>query len=142
MLPGNLRGFVPKKHVKLLVVDENTEYFEQLQECAEMCSHEFKVEIIYSSDEKEATTLIEKEHPTVIVMDAYIPEMNNQNFIEKCHQGVVPVVVTSDFTLPELNDAAERWGAEDYIPKSENPDEVEEALRKIIDLAAPIDMIQ
>ncbi len=129
------------RQIKLLVVDENREYFEQLQDCAEMCSHEFKVECLYTSDEKEALDIIENEHPAIVVLDAYIPEFDNLGLIERCQNGAT-VVVTSDFSVPELSATSRKWGAEEYIPKSSNPDEVEEALRKIVELAAPFEIVQ
>ena len=142
MRTGNcLSGTGPEK-VKVLVVDEDRDYFEQLQECADMCSHEFKVECIYSSDEKEALSIIEKEHPSIIVMDAYMPALESHGLLEKCNEGVVPLIVTSLYAIPELSDVSRRWGAEEYITKSENPDEVEEALRRIVELAVPFFPVQ
>ena len=54
----------------------------------------------------------------------------------------MPLVVTSEYAVPELSDVSKRWGAEEYIPKSENPEEVEEALRKIVELAVPFSLLQ
>lgn len=142
MTLGSRNSFADKKNVKLLVLDENAEYFEQLKDCAEMCSHEFTVECFFSSDEKEAMKIIEKEHPSVILMDPYTPEVNGREFIEKCQEGVTSVVVTSENTVPEMDEVSREWGAEAYITKSENPDDVEQALRTIVDLAVPFYLVQ
>lgn len=131
-----------KKNVKLLIVDENSSYYEQLKDCAEMCAHEFNVECIHATSAQEAMKIIESEHPTVLLVDAYLPDLTNAKLISKCSEGVVPVVITSDYQLPELEEVTQHWGADEYIPKSDNPDDVEEALRRIVELAMPFVLVQ
>ena len=126
-----------KKTLKLVVVDESPSYFEQLRECAEMCSHEFKVDCVFAETSEEAIGMIDVEKPTVVLVDAYIPDIQNPGFFEKCKDDIVPILVTSDYQLPELHETSQKWGAQGYLPKSENPDEVEMALRRIVELAQP-----
>ena len=127
-----------RKSVRLLVVDEQQGYFEQVRDYAELCSHQFDIECAYARTEVEARIKMKSFLPTVIMIDAHLPDVGDLRCIQDYQQGFAPVIVTSDHRSIEIEEAARENGAHAYVTKSDQPEELELLLFKISVIAGEI----
>ena len=137
----NLSGtFGKKKAVRLLVVGNDSEsnvneYFGHLKDFAEISTHVYNIDCNFVHKGEEALKQIKDWHPNVILVDVHLEDINSFNVLEQCRREHLPVIVTSDFRLPDVEKSVENSGASAYIPKSDSPDDFEYLLNRIVDLA-------
>lgn len=116
-----------RKEVRLLVVDDHGEHFEQLREIAEMYHPEFRVECKLASNAVEAVCLASSWRASVVLLDLHVISSALDLVKQLATQGTA-VVATSDTRLPELAETASEYGAVGYLSKSDNPDDIEALL--------------
>lgn len=137
----NYQGrFFRRKEVRLLVIGDDNEsqvadYFGHLKDFTEMSQHIYDINCNFVNKGEEAFKQIEDWQPNIILVDAHLTDMNSFNILEHCKREHLPVVVTSDYRLPEVEKSVESSGAGAYIPKSDNPEDLEYLLNKIAELA-------
>lgn len=128
----------PLKQVRLLVIDEQRGYFELVRQYADMCSHQFSIECHYASSTEDARRQIKNLLPSVIMLDAHLPDMLDLEIIRRYEQGLAPVIVTSDHRSSEIEESAREMGAHAYVTKGESDEELEILLYKISLIAGEI----
>ncbi len=116
-----------RKEVRLLVVDDHGDHFEQLQEIAEMYHPEYRVECRLASSAGEAVDVASSWGASVVLLDLHVISDALDLLRQLSMQGAT-VVATSDTRLPELEGTASEYGAVGYLSKSDNPDEIEALL--------------
>ena len=92
--------------IKLLVVDDQSNYFNALAQVAEMCDHQFQIECKHSDSTTNALTLIDKWTPTVVIVDAHLTDSLSYDFVEKCKGGFTQIIVTSSDHSQEIQESA------------------------------------
>ena len=121
--------------MRLLIVDDHEHYRELIEHSIDMWNERYEFKCEFADNATEAMKRIIDFAPTIVLADAYIPDMNSMEFIAQCNSMAVPLVVTSDHISPELEDSAIARGARAYLPKSNDPDEIEYILEQIAYLA-------
>jgi DNA-binding response OmpR family regulator len=121
-----------RKQVRLLVVDEQTEFCELLQEIAELASNKFDIRCEFTGCSTRATELVRDWAPSVILVDADLSGVDSKELVRSLRQCSAPVVVTSQVQSRTIEESARLWGASGYVAKSEDHCEVE---RLVIELA-------
>jgi len=121
--------------VRLLVVDEQESYCELIRKSADIGDMAFEVVCEHAASAAEAIRKIADWEPTVILVDAYLPDMNSLEFLEQC-RGTSPLIVASEHISPSTEESVLSRGASAYIPKTQDPDELDIILQKIAWLAA------
>ncbi|NDC38909.1 MAG: response regulator [Proteobacteria bacterium] len=121
-----------RKQVRLLVVDEQTEFCELLEEIAELASNQFDIKCEFTDCGDRASELVRKWEPSVILVDADISGVDSKELVRSFRQVRVPVVVTSQVQSRTIEESARRWGASGYVAKSSDHSEME---RLVIELA-------
>ena len=137
---GPIQELQRRKKVRLLVVGDDSQdkfdpYYSGLKECAELCAHIYDITCNFTTSGEKAVELLETWEPTVLLVDAHLHDMNCLDLVKHSCAGHVPVVVTSDHPSPEIAQSAKEQGAAAYIAKTENPDEFEMLLQRIVTLA-------
>lgn len=132
--------FNKKKTIRLLVIGDDAEsqineYFVHLKDFTEMSTHLYDIDCNFIHTGEEAYKQIKDWLPNVILIDAHLADVNCFNILEHCVKEHLPVVLTSDYRLPEVEKSAENSGASAYIPKSDNPDDFEFLLSLIAEIA-------
>lgn len=123
------------KQVKVLVVDDQPEYFSQLSESAELCSHQVNVECRYADSPEQIAELMQAWHPSVVILDAHSTSVACFDFLANCRQHAIPVVVTSTNHSPEIEKSAAAYGAIGYIAKSDDPELVEQFVHSLASIS-------
>lgn len=121
-----------KKKVRLLVVDDQPEYFEFIQEFSEICSHVYDIVCTYADTGEKAFELIRTWEPSIVLVDVHTANLDCFEFLDRCKRGAQPVIAVSNEQSKEIERSVLAKGATAYLPKTENPDEMESLLQEII----------
>ncbi|MBX7144074.1 MAG: response regulator [Oligoflexia bacterium] len=128
------------KEVKLLVVDEHDQYCTLIQEHAELYGHSLKIVCECVNSGREALERITKWEPSVVLLDAHLPDMNSFEVLDACRNGRATVVVSSEVCSREIEDSARAHGASGYVTKSDNPEDIEALLYELATVSLPVPM--
>jgi DNA-binding NtrC family response regulator len=88
-----------------------------------------------TTDPKRALSVLESDHPDVLLTDLQMPEINGLELMRRAHEidAAIPVVVITAYASIETAVAAIKQGAYDYLPKTFSVDQltvtVERAVR-------------
>lgn len=136
MIPGGeMVGGGARKEVKLLVVDDQSEHFEQIRAFSDMYSSQFVIECKLAQDKEEAHEVMESWHPSVVLVDVHLISDALNLIQEMTHKGA-SVVAVSEARIPQLAETAQTYGAVGCLTKSDNPDDVEHLVGYIASIAA------
>ena len=133
-------NFNQKKSIKLLVVGDDDEsavqnYFSHLKDYTEISMHTYDINCKVVAKGEEALEQITQWEPSVILVDAHIGDVNSCDILEFCKKEHLPVVLTSDYHLPEIQLRIDDLGISAYLQKADSPDDFEFLLKKIADIA-------
>ena len=125
-----------RREVRLLVVDDHLDHYEQIVEFAEMYHPEFKVECKLATTPADAVSLASSWKASVVLVDLHAISSALELLQQLSHQGSA-VIATSDNMLPELSETASQYGAVGYLSKSSNPDDIEVLLSFAASVSSP-----
>ena len=103
---------------KILIVEDNIDIHNLIKEILE--NKKYKVIDSYSGT--EAFMVLEKEKIDLILLDLMLPGLNGEEIIKKVKE--IPLIVISEKHTPESKVNALLSGANDYITKPFNPQEL------------------
>ena len=136
MIPGGeMVGGGARKEVKLLVVDDQSDHFEQIRAFSDMYSSQFVIECKLAQDQGEAHEIMESWHPSVVLVDIHLISDALTLIQEMSHKGA-SVVAVSEARIPQMAETAQSYGAVGCLTKSDNPDDVEHLVGYIASIAA------
>jgi CheY-like chemotaxis protein len=98
-------------------------------------------EVILALDGKQGLTLAQSAHPDLILMDLSLPEMDGWEATRRLKRDPrtkrIPIVVLTGHALPEYARTAREAGCDLVITKPCLPDQLLEAIRRILDAPKP-----
>jgi CheY-like chemotaxis protein len=93
-----------------------------------------KYEVTCKSDGQNALEWLEGQLPDLIICDIQMPNMDGFTFVEKVRQRGytkhTPVIMLSGTESSEQRIRCYRLGAQDFLAKPFNPEELEELIKK------------
>lgn len=116
--------------MKILVVDDEGIV---LESCKRVLTPEgFDVSAAKTAD--EALEIIEKEIPSLVLLDLKMPVHDGIYFMKEMKQKgkEVPIIVMSGYSTQDTMAEAEMMGALIFLPKPFTPNELVEAVRKVL----------
>lgn len=128
-----------RKDVRLLVIDDSEDHFEQICHVTEMYNPEYNVACERA---ESCQSLLEQEDSskaTVVLLDIHILS-DALTVIQKLSHKGIPVVATSAVRLPQLAETAQQYGAVGYFNKSDNPEDIEALVDFVAGVAASPDV--
>ncbi|MFN4897072.1 MAG: response regulator [Pseudomonadota bacterium] len=134
--PENKGDFGLRKEVKVLIVDDHSEHFAQLQAAAEEYHSEFAIECKLVTSAEEALKLTNDWHPSVVLVDLHAVASTLDLLTQIAEIGP-SVVATSESRIADLGEKLARYGAVGYVTKADSAEDVESVLNYIASLAAP-----
>jgi CheY-like chemotaxis protein len=123
-----------RKQVKLLVVDDHSDHFRQVEEVAAMYHAEFDFECRLVSDSSQALEIAAEWQPSVVLVDLHLIADTLDMLGKIAEKGPV-VVATSETRIPDLPEKLSQYGASGYLTKSECLEDVEALLSYIASIA-------
>jgi len=118
-------------HVRVLIIDEQLEYFQSLSEYAELCYHQYHVICRHAASDAEANQILAVWQPEVILVDLHHSKADTLSIIDQCKEGFAKVIVTSENVSSEVEKSALERGAMGYFYKSFDPEDIERLLARI-----------
>ncbi|MCB0328397.1 MAG: response regulator transcription factor [Bdellovibrionales bacterium] len=125
-----------KKEIHILLVDDQPGYCEFLEMSSDIWNEHFSVMLTHVKSAEEAVSELQSMTPNIIVVDAHLPDTNTLDFVERYSVGESPIVVTSEEHSLSLEESAIYHGAAAYIPKTNDPDEVEFFFARLAELSS------
>lgn len=125
-----------KRGIRLLVVDTDESFIEAIREYGELCSHEYDLEIKFVKSGKEALRE-QRWEPTVVLLDAYLPDINAFTLLAEFKSKIVPVIFASENRGEDLVSCAAKGGAMSVFFKGIEPEELEALFAKIAEVSIP-----
>ena len=108
---------------RILIVEDETGLAEVLSLHLEAAGYE----TVICHDGLTALYEVEREAPSLVVLDLHVPQISGFRLIQllkqRTGQARIPVVVTTALSFPEAEDAV-RSGADDFMTKPFMPDEL------------------
>ena len=132
---SNNYDFEAKPHLKVLVVDEQDEYFADLKDWADMCSHQMQLDCRHIQRGQEAFGMLGEWEPDVVLVDIHLPDVPGFDVMSRCCSRAIPVVATGASDNSEMSAEAMRHGASAYLAKISDPDQMDQVLRTIVSAA-------
>ena len=131
----------------ILVVDDNPELVDGVKLTLEMEGYQ----VLAATDAQGALDILERITPNLILADIMMPEMDGYELYERVHQDErwvqVPFIFLTAKTAPEDIRRGKEMGADDYITKPFDPEDVVAAVRgrlkrmaEVTGLPAPTDV--
>ena len=119
---------------KILIIEDEKILSEMYQDKFSQVG--FKV--ISATEAKEGLELAKKEKPDLVVLDMLLPRENGIFFLKELrkHKEIssVPVVVFSNFDDPDTKRQAKKFGAKDYLIKTDyTPQQIIEEIKKFLE---------
>jgi two-component system, NtrC family, response regulator AtoC len=127
-------SLLERKKVKLLIIDEQPWYGDVLKEHAEMC-HDYDISCEVATTHEDVERLIRTWTPSVVMVDVHHTEIDSLDLIRKWEGGLHSVVAVSRERSKEIETSALSRGADAYVTKTENPDELQVLIERIAMLA-------
>ena len=129
----NIEG--EKKSIRVLVVDEGSEFFEQVQDQADQNSHHYKMACKLVTQISEVAEMIRSWNPSVVMLDVANSPINSAEIAKGCSQLEVPLIVTGYTHNKEIQASIEKIGAIAYVVKSEDPEDIDQVLELLATVA-------
>ena len=120
-----------RKQVRLLVVDEQTEFCEALQEVVELSNNNFDITCEFTDCGARAAQLVQEWAPSVVLVDADLTGVDSRELVRSFRHISARVVVTSQVQSRTIEESARQWGASGYVAKSENHAEIEQLVMEL-----------
>ena len=124
-----------KKSIRVLVIDEGGEYFQQVQDHANLNSHHYKMACRHTTEISEVADLLLSWDPTVVIIDVAHSPFCSAQVAKGCSDREVPLVVTGYIHNKEIQEAIEKIGAIAYVVKSEDPDDLDDVVQLLATVA-------
>src|SRR5687768_9712088 len=116
-------GSRPQSAGRVLIVEDEAGLAEILSLHLEAAGYE----TVVCHDGLSALYEVEREVPSLVVLDLHVPQISGFRLIQllkqRSGQTRIPVVVTTALSFPEAEDAV-RSGADDFMTKPVMPDEL------------------
>src|ERR1700726_2135845 len=127
------RTYTPTKPKKILIVDDDAVVANIYQN--KLQSERFKVEVASSGE--EALQRLAKEPVDLVILDFSLPGMNGAKILETIRSQfgaqTLPIIVFTNFYLPEVVEAASEAGATRCLRKSDyTPHRIVEIVRELL----------
>ena len=124
-----------KKSIRVLVIDEGSEFFDQVQDHADLNSHHFDMACRLVTKISEVADMIRSWNPSVVMLDVANSPQNSAEIAKGCSQMEVPLIVTGYSHNKEIQASIEKIGAIAYIVKSEDPEDIEQVVELLATVA-------
>lgn len=125
-----------RKEVRILIVNEQEEYFKLISSHAEDYLHGCDVSCTHAGSGKEARSILSHWLPTIIVLDAYLDDVNSVEIIKEIQGDHLPVIVTSEHFSSEIDKSVKENGACAYLVAGDSQNSLETLFGKIVELSS------
>ena len=118
----------------ILVVDDDP----KIRRLLKVGLHGTDMAVLEAGDGEEALRLVEKKRPWLVLLDLMLPDIDGLEVLRRLRElSPVPVVIISAKGTDNDRIRGLQMGADDYVIKPFNPDEVAERVKAVLRRARP-----
>lgn len=124
------------KQIRLLIIDDDAHLRESLSEVLELDGYE----CLLAGAAKEGIRLAQEKRPDIVIMDIQLPDSSGFQICQELRKGsreVILVMMTGRFLSSEEKTQGFNLGADEYITKPFNLQELSARLRQLLARRAP-----
>lgn len=127
-----------RKELRLLIVDDQSNFSEFLELYSDIWNEHVEVVLTHVESAAKAVNEMGSLRPNVVMVDAHLSDMNSLELVQRIANGTSTVVLTSEQPSISLEESALFHGAQAYIPKTQDPDEVEFLFLRLAELSTDL----
>lgn len=135
-------SITPPKPAKILVVDDEAEIRQVLQEVLTRAGYQ----VITANDGRDALPLTLTDSPDLIITDIRMPRLDGLTLCRALRTNKdtahIPVLILTSGSTPEQMEASLKAGADDFLPKPLNIDEIKIRARTLTRLKHSTDTVK
>ena len=124
-----------RKHIRMLLVNDENEYCERFQEVVDLSSYCYDIDCHCVENAKEAIDAIAKWNPDLVMLDLFLPDMDSSKVLNLCTKEKTPIIVTSEEQLIDVGKNYLDKGVSGYFKLGEDPEEFDQILSRVAELA-------
>jgi len=128
--------------IRLLVVNEQSDYFDLVQQYAGLLEPSCTMQCKYAESGSIAGQIMKDWTPTVVILDAHLEDANSFELLRGMSETHASVVVTSSHFSKDIEKSSVERGASAYVVASEDHDALEQLLEIVVELSAPQEVPQ
>ena len=129
-----------RKEVRLLVIEDPTERYDELKDYAEMYNPDYRIECMLASTVAEVKKAIESWTPTVVLMDMYLDDPDaGIDLLDYVSNSSAPVIATSQSRIPEIEKTVELHGGAGYVQQADGEEELESLLDMLAEISIEVE---
>lgn len=132
-MAGNIE--TERKSIRVLVVDDASDFFDQVQDHADLNSHHYDMACKLVTRIADVAEMIRIWNPSVVMLDVANSPQNSAEIAKGCSQREVPLIVTGYSHSKEIQASIEKIGAVAYVVKSEDPEDLEQVVELLATVA-------
>jgi DNA-binding response OmpR family regulator len=141
-MPAAMATDTPKIPAKILVVDDEPSICDLLRDLLTEAGYN----VLTAGDGREALPLTLSEKPDLILTDIRMPKLDGLTLCKALRVNTetrnIPVVILTSYNTSEHMQAAMAAGADDFLPKPLNVEEVKIRVRSLLKLKHVTDEVQ
>jgi two-component system, OmpR family, alkaline phosphatase synthesis response regulator PhoP len=127
---------------KILVVDDEASIRDMLRDVLTAAGHT----VVTAADGREALPLTLSDKPDLILSDIRMPKLDGLTLCKALRVNpetkIIPIIMLTSYNTSEHMEAAMAAGADDFLPKPLNVDEVKIRVRSLLKLKHVTDEVQ
>jgi CheY-like chemotaxis protein len=115
----------------VMVIDDSI----VIRKMIEIALEEEDYNIVTAISGKEGLEIIEKENPSLVILDMMLPDMNGIDVLKTIKSEMnLPVIMLSGKDSPQLIETAKEVGVDDFLPKPFRDEELVEKVKTLIEV--------
>jgi CheY-like chemotaxis protein len=113
----------------IIVIDDSI----VIRKMIEIALEEEDFRIVTATTGQEGIAAMEKDEPSLIILDMLLPDMNGIELLKKIKEGKnMPVIMLSGKDSPQLVENAKEVGVDDFLPKPFRDEELVEKVKNLV----------
>ena len=123
---------VARKHIRLLIVDDNPTFAAAIEEHAELFSFQCAIDCRSASTEGEALELTKTWFPSCVLVHLHLNQGDAFSLLRRWRDSMRTVIAIADQHSAFIEEAARTGGADAFYSRSDNPEDLLHLLEEVV----------
>jgi DNA-binding response OmpR family regulator len=123
---------VEKKHIRLLIVDDNPAFGLAIQDYSELFAFQCSIDCRLAGSEDEAAEITKSWFPNCVLLHLHLSDGDAFSLLERWRDGLMTLVAVADQHSAFIEEAARTGGADAFYTRSDNPEDLVHLIEEVI----------